>query len=80
MLYFGRVGSSLGYCAFFGSSWEKKVITPNIYIYIYIYILSIAIETNEKSSEEVGWLPATMPEMTDPVTGGPSKDPRHWRL
>jgi len=41
--------------------------------------LSIAIETNEKSSEEVGWLPATMPEMTDPVTGGPSKDPRHWR-
>jgi hypothetical protein len=29
MLYFGRVGSSLGHCAFFGSSWGKKVITPN---------------------------------------------------
>jgi hypothetical protein len=28
MLYFGRVGSSWGHCAFFGSSWGKKVITP----------------------------------------------------
>jgi hypothetical protein len=27
MLYFGRVGNSLGHCAFFGSSWGKKVIT-----------------------------------------------------
>jgi len=29
MLYFGRVGSSWGHCAFFGSSWGEKVITPN---------------------------------------------------
>jgi len=29
MLYFGRVGSLWGHCAFFGSSWGKKVITPN---------------------------------------------------
>jgi len=28
MLYFGRVGSSWGHCAFFGCSWGKKVITP----------------------------------------------------
>jgi hypothetical protein len=28
MLYFGRVGSSWRHCAFFGSSWGKKVITP----------------------------------------------------
>jgi hypothetical protein len=28
MLYFGRVGSSWGHRAFFGSSWGKNVITP----------------------------------------------------
>jgi hypothetical protein len=28
MLYFGRVGNSWGHRAFFGSSWEEKVITP----------------------------------------------------
>jgi hypothetical protein len=28
MLYFGRVGSSWGHRAFFGSPWGKKVITP----------------------------------------------------
>jgi hypothetical protein len=28
MLYFGRVGSSWGHRAFFGSSWGGKVITP----------------------------------------------------
>jgi hypothetical protein len=28
MLYFSRVGSSWGHCAFFGSSWGKKIITP----------------------------------------------------
>jgi hypothetical protein len=28
MLYFGRVGSSWGHRAFFGSSWGEKVITP----------------------------------------------------
>jgi len=27
---FGRVGSSWGHRAFFGSSWGKKIITPNI--------------------------------------------------
>jgi hypothetical protein len=27
MLYFGRVGSSWGHRAFFGSSWREKVIT-----------------------------------------------------
>jgi len=32
MLYFGRVGSSWGHCAFFGSSWGKKVITPISYL------------------------------------------------
>jgi hypothetical protein len=31
MLYFGRVGSSWGHCAFFGSSWGKKVITPKTF-------------------------------------------------
>jgi hypothetical protein len=31
MLYFGRVGSSWGHCAFFGSSWGKNVITPKNY-------------------------------------------------
>jgi hypothetical protein len=32
MLYFSRVGSSWGHCAFFGSSWGKKVITPSFYV------------------------------------------------
>jgi hypothetical protein len=32
MLYFGRVGSSWGHCAFFGSSWGKNVITPYLYV------------------------------------------------
>jgi hypothetical protein len=27
ILFFGRVGSSWGHCAFFGSSWGEKVIT-----------------------------------------------------
>jgi hypothetical protein len=31
MFYFGRIGSSWGPCAFFGSSWGKKVITPNFF-------------------------------------------------
>jgi hypothetical protein len=31
MLYFGRVGSSWGYRAFFGSSWGENVITPMNY-------------------------------------------------
>jgi hypothetical protein len=31
MLYFGRVGSSWGYRAFFGSSWGEKVITPSFF-------------------------------------------------
>jgi hypothetical protein len=30
MLYFGRVGRSWGHCAFFGSSWGKRVITPKV--------------------------------------------------
>jgi len=33
MLYFGRVGSSWGHRAFFGSSWGEKVITPYFYVY-----------------------------------------------
>jgi hypothetical protein len=32
MLYFGRVGSSWGHRAFFGSSWGENVITPNLYL------------------------------------------------
>jgi hypothetical protein len=33
MLYFGRVGSSWGHRAFFGSSWEENEITPFIYYF-----------------------------------------------
>jgi hypothetical protein len=38
MLYFGRVGSSWGHCAFFGSSWEKKVITLYFYLLLFYFI------------------------------------------
>jgi len=38
MLYFGRVGSSWGYRAFFGSSWGEKVITPYFICYMLYFI------------------------------------------
>jgi hypothetical protein len=39
MLYFGRVSSSWGHRAFFGSSWGEKVITPRIK-YHHTFVLS----------------------------------------
>jgi len=43
MLFFGRVGSSWEYRAFFGSSWGEKVITP----YLWFYPLQNKFETYE---------------------------------
>jgi hypothetical protein len=43
MLYFGRVGSSWGHCAFFGSSWGKNVITPLFYLFL-LYCLKIKLQ------------------------------------
>jgi len=49
MLYFGRFGSSWRHCAFFGSSWGKKVITPKKKIgeedaYFFFFFLLIALQ------------------------------------
>jgi hypothetical protein len=57
MLYFGRIGSSWGHRAFFGSSWGEKVITRNSYIklskhfsiltkYYFLLVLRITTLTN----------------------------------
>jgi uncharacterized membrane protein len=48
MLYFGRVGSSWGHRAVFGSSWGEKVITPIFYIYFLLvfYIDNILVDKN----------------------------------
>jgi hypothetical protein len=37
MLYFGRVDSSWGHRAFFGSSWGENVITPYFYILCFYF-------------------------------------------
>jgi len=39
MLYFGRVGSSWEYRAFFGSSWGENVITPYFFIAFKYYLI-----------------------------------------
>jgi len=43
MLYFGRVGSSWGHRAFFGSSWREKVITPNFFLDIFLLLFWIIV-------------------------------------
>jgi hypothetical protein len=45
MLYFGRVGSSWGHRAFFGSSWGENVITP------FFYLMKKTIKTCSKGKE-----------------------------
>jgi hypothetical protein len=48
MLYFGQVGSSWGHCAFFGSSWGKKIITPKNKYHLNIFLFNLSIIINKK--------------------------------
>jgi hypothetical protein len=51
MLYFGRVGSLWGHRAFFGSSWEKNVITPNNFLEEKLCLGVIIVQKGNNTSQ-----------------------------
>jgi hypothetical protein len=55
MLIFGQVGSSWGHSAFFGSTWEEKVITPNFFFFLIFEKIKTSPKTSPKPKLKNGF-------------------------